>query len=147
VERVTSEEEWTNFETILKTTAEEIIGKIKRDFRKGWFDQDCEQMTVEKSRKYQSMLQRNLLEQQEKNTVMRERKKKGSIRRERRIIMKNNLIGYKNVILNDSRKFYKQVNRTRDGFQDKPLSCRGTDGDILSDKADILNRWKEYYVF
>jgi hypothetical protein len=25
------------------------------------------------------------------------------------------------------------------------LSCRGIDSDILSDKADILNRWKEYF--
>jgi hypothetical protein len=41
--------------------------------------------------------------------------------------------------------FYKQVNRMRDGFQTKPLSCWSTDGDILSDKADILNRRKEYF--
>jgi hypothetical protein len=46
---------------------------------------------------------------------------------------------------NESRKFYKQVNRMRDGFQARPLSCRSIDGDILSDRADILNRWKEYF--
>jgi hypothetical protein len=34
------------------------------------------------------------------------------------------------------------VNTTRDDFQAKPLSCRRTAGDILS---DILNRWKEYF--
>jgi hypothetical protein len=55
--------------------------------------------------------------------------------------MKNNLNGYKNVLTkNDSKKFYKQVGRTRGGFQAKPLSCRSIDGDILSDKADILDR-------
>jgi hypothetical protein len=37
------------------------------------------------------------------------------------------------------------VNRTRDGFQAKPLSCRSTDGHTLSDKADILIKWKEYF--
>jgi hypothetical protein len=52
---VTIEEEWTNFETILKTASEESIVKVKKDFRKGWFDQECEQVTVEKNRKYQSM--------------------------------------------------------------------------------------------
>jgi vacuolar-type H+-ATPase subunit E/Vma4 len=26
----------------------------------------------------------------------------------------------------------------------KPLSCKSIDGDIVSDKADILNRQKEY---
>jgi hypothetical protein len=33
----------------------------------------------------------------------------------------------------------------RDVFQAKPLSCRSTNGDIVSDKADVLNRWKEYF--
>jgi hypothetical protein len=27
----------------------------------------------------------------------------------------------------------------------KPLNYRSIDGDILSDKTDILNRWKEYF--
>jgi hypothetical protein len=47
---------WTNLETVLKTAAEESIGKVKREFRNGWFDQKCEQVTVENNRKYQSML-------------------------------------------------------------------------------------------
>jgi hypothetical protein len=46
---------------------------------------------------------------------------------------------------NDSRKLYKQVNRTMDGFQAKPLSSWSIEGDILSGKADILSRWKEYF--
>jgi hypothetical protein len=57
-EGMTIEEEWTNVGTILKTAAEESTGKVKRDFRKERFDQECEQATVAKNRKYQSMLQR-----------------------------------------------------------------------------------------
>jgi hypothetical protein len=57
-EGVTTEEEWTNLETTIKTGAKESIGKVKREFTNGWFDQGCEQVTVEKNRKYQSMLQR-----------------------------------------------------------------------------------------
>jgi hypothetical protein len=33
----------------------------------------------------------------------------------------------------------------RDDFQAKPFSFRSMDSDILSDKADIPNRWKEYF--
>jgi hypothetical protein len=54
-------------------------------------------VTVEKNRKYQSMFKGNFLEQQEKNTAKQEGEKKGSIRRKRKIIMKNNLNGYKNM--------------------------------------------------
>jgi hypothetical protein len=50
VEGMTIEEEWINLETVLKTASEENTGK-------GWFDQECEQVTVEKNRKYQNMLQ------------------------------------------------------------------------------------------
>jgi hypothetical protein len=50
--------------------------------------------------------------------------------------MKNDLNEYKN----DSRTFCKQVNKMREAFQTKQLSCRSTDSDILSGKADILNR-------
>jgi hypothetical protein len=48
---VTTERERTNLEAILKTAAEDTTGKVKRDFRKGWFDQECEQVTVEKNKK------------------------------------------------------------------------------------------------
>jgi hypothetical protein len=48
VEGVTVEDEWTNLETVLKTATEECIGKVKRDIRNGLFDQECEQVTVEK---------------------------------------------------------------------------------------------------
>jgi hypothetical protein len=44
---MTIERERTNLETILKTAAEDSIRKVKRDFRNGWFDQECEQVTVE----------------------------------------------------------------------------------------------------
>jgi hypothetical protein len=96
---VTTEKEWTNLETILKTAAEESIGKVKRDFRNGWFDQECEQLTVEKNRKYQSMLQGKFIRAATEEYCDVRRKEKGSIRRKRWIIMINNLNGYKNVIL------------------------------------------------
>jgi hypothetical protein len=46
-------EEWTRQETILKAAAKERMGKVKRDIR---LEMD-QHVTVEKIRKYQSMLQ------------------------------------------------------------------------------------------
>jgi hypothetical protein len=98
-EGVTVEDEWTNFETILKTAAEESSGKVKRDIRNGWFDQECEQVTLEKNRKYQSMLQRKFSRAAREEYCKARMKKRGFIRRKRRIIMKNNFNGYKNGML------------------------------------------------
>jgi hypothetical protein len=125
-------------ETILKAAAKESIWKVKRDIRNGWFDQQCEKVTVEKNRKF--------------TRAAREHCKATCRRKEKRIHKKKKKDYYEKPLKwlqecdarNDSRKFY-QVNRMKDGFQAKPLSCTSTDGDILSGKADILNRWKEYF--
>jgi hypothetical protein len=42
--------------------------------------------------------------------------------------------------LKESRKFYKQVKRMREGFWG-----RNAEGEILTDGKDVINRWKEYY--
>jgi uncharacterized protein YhaN len=47
--------------------------------------------------------------------------------------------------LNESRKFYKQVNRMREGFWGKITGCRNAEGEILTDGNDVINGWKEYF--
>jgi hypothetical protein len=130
-------------ETILKAAAEESIGKVTRDIRNGWFDQKCEQVTVEKNKKYQSMLQRKFTRAARECCKARRTEKR--IHNKKKDYYEKQLKWLQECdSKNDSRQFY-QVTRTRDGFQAKPLSCRSTDGDILSDKVDILNIWKEYF--
>jgi hypothetical protein len=53
--------------------------------------------------------------------------------------MKNNLNGYKTVILE------RKVNRMRGGFQGRSLSCRNMEGEILTNNIDVLKRliWRE----
>jgi hypothetical protein len=45
----------------------------------------------------------------------------------------------------ESRKFYKQVNRTREGFQGRALSYSYKEVEILTNNVDVLKRWKEYF--
>jgi hypothetical protein len=122
-EGVTVEDEWTNFETILKTAAEESIGKVKRDIRNGWFDQECEQVTLEKNRKYQSMLQRKFTRAAREEYCKARRKEKRIHKKKKKDYYEKQLKWLQQCDANnESRKFYKQVNRTRDGFQARP-SC------------------------
>jgi hypothetical protein len=46
--------------------------------------------------------------------------------------------------LKDSRKFYKQVHRMREGFWGKSTGCRNTEGEILTDGNNVINKRKEY---
>jgi hypothetical protein len=77
-------------ETILKTAGEGSIGKVKKEFRNEWFDQECEQVTAEKNRKYQNMLQRNFTRASREEYHKARRKEKGiHIKKKKRIITKN----------------------------------------------------------
>jgi hypothetical protein len=78
--------------------------------------------------------------------VKLERKKNGFIRRKRKDYYEEQLKWPQECdAKSDSKKFYKQVNSTRNGFQAKPLNCRGIEGNSFSDKVDILHRRKKYY--
>jgi hypothetical protein len=41
----------------------------------------------------------------------------------------------------DSRKFYKRLNDTRKTFKPAVAMCRATNGQLLTNKAQVLSRW------
>ncbi len=47
--------------------------------------------------------------------------------------------------MNESRKFYKNINDQRRGFNAQLNMCRGTDGTLLTSQQDVLNRYKEHF--
>jgi hypothetical protein len=46
---------------------------------------------------------------------------------------------------NETRKFYRLVYNTRMGFKPRIYICRKTDGELATNKTEILGRWKEYF--
>jgi hypothetical protein len=46
----------------------------------------------------------------------------------------------------DSRKFYKHMNDTRKPFEPGAVMCRATNGQLLTNKNQVLSRWKEYFA-
>jgi hypothetical protein len=48
----------TKCEDIIRKAANEKIGRLRRNDRNEWFDQECAEITEEKNRKYRSMIQR-----------------------------------------------------------------------------------------
>jgi hypothetical protein len=51
-------------------------------------------------------------------------------------------IAYKN---NEANKFYQEVGNIRKGFKPQTLLIRDKEGDIVSNKEKVLQRWSEYY--
>ena len=139
------EEEWTNLEKIIKQTVQEKIGNIGKMKRNGWFDEECKQITDEKNKKYKAMINK-------KFTRAAKAEYQSTRREEKRIHKKKKREFYEKELAwiqecddrNESRKFYKQVNKMREGFQVKTLSCRNKKGNIIRND-EVLKRWKEHF--
>jgi hypothetical protein len=47
--------------------------------------------------------------------------------------------------IQDSRKFYKRLNDVRRPFEPQVAMCRAKNGDLLTNKNQVLARWKEHF--
>jgi uncharacterized protein with WD repeat len=47
--------------------------------------------------------------------------------------------------IQDSRKFYKHLNDIRRPFEPQVTMSRATNGELLSNKNQVLARWKEHF--
>jgi hypothetical protein len=47
--------------------------------------------------------------------------------------------------IQDSRKFYKRLNDVRRPFEPQVTMCQAKNGELLTNKNQVLARWKEYY--
>ena len=46
---------------------------------------------------------------------------------------------------NQTRKFYKGVSKRRTGFAPSTSFCNVKEGNLITDKGGVLNRWKEFF--
>ena len=46
---------------------------------------------------------------------------------------------------NETRKFYEMINRSRNGFTPQADTCLDAEGNLLMDKGEIMDRWKQFY--
>jgi hypothetical protein len=47
--------------------------------------------------------------------------------------------------MKDSRKFYKRLNNVRRPFEPQVAMCRAKNGELLTNKNQVLVRWKEHF--
>ena len=45
----------------------------------------------------------------------------------------------------ETRKFYKKLNASRNGFVPQADMCRGVDGSLLTDEQEVINRWRQHF--
>ncbi|XP_055527060.1 uncharacterized protein LOC129719690 [Wyeomyia smithii] len=113
--------------------------------RNDWFDDECKQLVEEKNAARARMLQHQTRANVERyrrarnrqNSVLRKKKHQGEDRDRKAMEALYRA--------NDTRKFYEKLNCSSKGFVPQADMCRDLGGNLLTNKCEVIDRWKQYY--
>ncbi|XP_055388138.1 uncharacterized protein LOC129616507 [Condylostylus longicornis] len=114
-------QEWENLSKTLVTCTMETVGRKQMQRNQEWYDEECANAIKEKNMAREIML-----------------KKRTAIKK--RVEEINSAHNSKSI-----RKFYAKLKHEKAGFQPKLINVKDKDGIILTEKMQILNRWKQYF--
>ena len=132
---------WQQCCEAMQTSAEKWLG-IQQHKRNIWFDDECKQavqrvIDARKGRVTRTKTEEIRKLQKEKKKLLQRKKRAHDLR----------LIGdvQEAHSMNESRKFYKAINKTKKSFHARVSACRRKDGSLVCDKDGVLDRWKEHF--
>lgn len=140
------DDEWSKIRTIVKEAAAVKLGYERQVRHQDWFDEECARVTKDKNEAYANMLQRHrtrnsvAIYKEKRRIEKRTHKRKKKTWLEEQITEINEL-GNNNEV----RKFYEKVNKQRKEFKPRVSMCKDKSGNILSQKEEVLKRWREYF--
>ena len=134
---------WTEYENIIKSSAEQAIGFSQRA-RDHWFDDECREVTKRKIDLLKRGYNKSRRRKEELRQARREEKKVHRRKKkeyEKRILEELEMA----YSIKDTRKFYKQLNDVKKGFQPRISMVRKENGEITSHQAEVIDTWKKYF--
>jgi endonuclease/exonuclease/phosphatase family metal-dependent hydrolase len=132
---------WNKITGVIHKTAEETFGKASKKQSNDWFDKECREVTEVKNKAYVNMQQRSY-------TRASTEKYREARRKEKQVHKRKNK-QYENEQVDrleelgqqhQTRKFYRDINKVRKDFKPRLTVCKNKNGDIITEKGDILNR-------
>ncbi|XP_052563032.1 LOW QUALITY PROTEIN: uncharacterized protein LOC120414040 [Culex pipiens pallens] len=129
----------------ITNAAESTIGFVERGRRNDWFDEECRAILEEKNAARRAMLQYNLRDYEE--AYGQKRRQQHQLFREK--VRHHEELEFEDMEQlhrsNETRKFYKKLNGSRQGFTPRVEMCRDKDGVILTDEREVIDRWKQHF--
>lgn len=134
-----------NTNTILSQAAEEVLGTATARNIAGYFDEECLDAVKQKKDARIAMQQRNT-----RGNVSKYNRKSIQayrlLRKKKREHLNKEIENLEELSRGGNvRDFYKSVKTMRKGFQAKSMKILNDQGELLSDKNLIVQRWKEYF--
>ncbi|XP_038106382.1 uncharacterized protein LOC119766074 [Culex quinquefasciatus] len=139
------EDGWSRIRSAIGSAAEATLGSAIRVSRNDWYDDECQQITAEKKAAYDKKLHKATRGNVERYRQARNRqvavfKLKKRHQEDRDCAEMEQLFR-----TNETRKFYEKVNRSRKGFVPRADVCRDNEGNLIVNKSEVLDRWKQYF--
>ena len=130
---------------IISDTANETLPEKENKKRKDWFDLDCSLATTKKNKAYNLMIQKHYTRSFEEYKDLRKQEKRLPKKKKRLFLVEQ----YREIETlksqKESRKYYQLINEIRKEFNPNLLVCKNKDGELLNDKNQILERWREHF--
>lgn len=150
VEEGTSvEQAWSHIKTSVLDTTREVLGVCPKTKKAGWFDDECRAAMEEREQARARAQQSRSAPQRvaaEKRFAEARRKARKIFRKKKREFRKRKLDKLEGFYRTDeTRKFFREVNAEKNGYQPRLGFCRSGEGELLTNKEAIIDRWAEYF--
>jgi hypothetical protein len=131
----------------ISKAATEVLGEQDKGRKTdNWFDGECKSATNAKNKAYGLMQQRRYSRSSVEAYCKVRREEKEVCRRRKREYENWKMEELEELHkMKQARKFYKEINKVHKEYKPRLTVCKNEQGEILSDKASILDRWQRYF--
>jgi len=137
---------WNKITGAIHKTAEETFGKASKKQPNDWFDKECQEATEVQNKAYVNMQQRSYTRAStDKHREARRKEKQAHKRKKKQY--ENDQVERREELgqQHQARIFCRDINNLRKDFKPRLTVCKSKNGDIITEKGYILNRWKDHF--
>lgn len=136
---------WSSIRSAIGSAADTTLGSRVRVSKNRWFDDECQRLVNEKKAAYARKLHPGSEEDEER--CRRARNQQVAVFKLKKRQQEDRDCAEMEQLYrqNETRKFYEKVNQTRKGCAPQAETCRDTEGNLLMDKGEVLNRWRQFF--
>jgi hypothetical protein len=139
------DEKCKKLEETIQRVATNTIGYTRKQANKEWFDEECAKENEEKNAARERAIQNNTRGAKKAYKLART-KERYLFRKKARQLDEEALIEIeRHRSIQDSRKFYKHLNDVRRPVEPQVAMCPAKNGELLTNKNQVLARWKEHF--
>jgi hypothetical protein len=120
-------------------------GYTRKQANKEWFEEECATVNEEKNATRERAIQIKTRQAKNANKLARTKERR-LFRKKAKQLDEESLIEIeRHRSIQDSCKFYKRLNDVRRPFEPQVVMCRAKDGELLTEKNQVMARWKENF--